>query len=126
MNGFAGLREIVPEGVPIVIMVMGNHEYYHRTYPEELRLARAGTARFGVHLLENEAVVLAGVRFAGATPWIDYAIFGAGSEIHPMAVCRDRMNDHRRITWRKQPWLRLRPQEALGLHHVRVWRDRGT
>ncbi|WP_316159880.1 hypothetical protein [Bradyrhizobium sp. SZCCHNRI20481] len=117
MNGFARLREIVPEDVPIV-MVMGNHEYYHRIYPEELKLARAEAARFGVHLLENEAVVISGVRFAGATLWTDYAIFGAGSEVHTMAVCRDRMNDHRRITWRKEPWLRFRPQEALGLHRL--------
>gem|GEM_PF-5889652 len=85
-----------------------------------------------MHLLENDAVVLAGVRFAGATLWTDYAIFGAGSEVHTMAVCRDRMNDHRRITWRKQPWLRFRPQEALGLHRTsrtcsRVsWRRRST
>ncbi|WP_316230830.1 metallophosphoesterase [Bradyrhizobium sp. SZCCHNR1051] len=32
VNGFARLREIVAEDVPIV-MVMGNHEYYDRTYP---------------------------------------------------------------------------------------------
>ncbi|WP_316234270.1 metallophosphoesterase [Bradyrhizobium sp. SZCCHNR1098] len=97
VNGFARLREIVAEGVPI-IMVMGNHEYYHRTLPTELKLARAEAARFGVDLLENDAVVLGGVRFAGATLWTDYAIFGLGSEVHTMAVCRDRMNDHRRIT----------------------------
>ncbi|MGJ4996552.1 metallophosphoesterase [Bradyrhizobium sp. HKCCYLS3077] len=121
VNGFARLREIVAEDVPIV-MVMGNHEFYHRTFPEELKQARAEAARFGVHLLENEAVVLAGVRFAGCTLWTDYAIFGPGSEVHTMAVCRDRMNDHRRITWRKQPWLRFRPQEALGLHRTsRTW-----
>ncbi|WP_316225427.1 hypothetical protein [Bradyrhizobium sp. SZCCHNS3052] len=52
-----------------IVMVMGNHEFDHRTFPEELKLARAEAARFGVHLLENEAVVLAGVRFAGATLW---------------------------------------------------------
>lgn len=46
VNGFARLREIVAEDVPIV-MVMGNHEYYHRTYPDELKLARAEAARFG-------------------------------------------------------------------------------
>ncbi|MGJ4953211.1 metallophosphoesterase [Bradyrhizobium sp. HKCCYLS20291] len=39
VNGFARLREIVPEPVPIV-MVMGNHECYHRTLPDELALAR--------------------------------------------------------------------------------------
>jgi Icc-related predicted phosphoesterase len=117
VHAFERLRAIVPEPVPIV-MVMGNHEYYHRTFPEELKLARSEAARFGVHLLENAAVVMSGVRFVGCTLWTDYAIFGPGSEIHTMAVCRDRMNDHRRITWRKQPWLRFRPQEALGLHRT--------
>lgn len=73
VNGFARLREIVAEDVPIV-MVMGNHEYYHRTYPEELKLARADAARLGVHLLENAAVVLVGARFAGATLWTDHAL----------------------------------------------------
>ncbi|MGJ4913303.1 hypothetical protein ACQR10_06265 [Bradyrhizobium sp. HKCCYLRH2060] len=57
-----------------IVMVMGNHEYYHRTYPEELTLVRAEAARFGVHLLENDVVVLAGVRFAGATLWTDHAL----------------------------------------------------
>ncbi|MGY4309001.1 putative phosphodiesterase [Bradyrhizobium sp. USDA 4369] len=119
VNGFARLRKIVPEQVA---MVMGNHEFYQRTFPDELKLARAEAARFGVHLLENDAVVLSGARFVGCTLWTDYAIFGPGSEVHTMAVCRDRMNDHRRITWRKQPWLRFRPQEALGLHLIsRTW-----
>ncbi|CCD94176.1 putative Metallophosphoesterase (fragment) (fragment) [Bradyrhizobium sp. ORS 375] len=36
--GFARLREIVAEDVPIV-MVMGNHEFYHRIYPDELKQA---------------------------------------------------------------------------------------
>ena len=115
--GFERLREMVLLPTPIV-MVMGNHEYYHRTQPHELALARGEAARFGVHLLENDAVVIGGVRFVGCTLWTDYAIFGPGSQMHTMAVCRDRMNDHRRITWRKQPWLRFRPQEALGLHRA--------
>ncbi|WP_315712245.1 MULTISPECIES: metallophosphoesterase [unclassified Bradyrhizobium] len=121
VNGFARLREIVAEDVPIV-MVMGNHEFYHRTYPEELKLARAEAARFGVHLLENEAVVLAGVRFAGATLWTDYAIFGPGSEAEAMAACGDTMHDHRCIIWQDEPWLRFTPREALGLHLTsRTW-----
>ena len=33
-----------------------------------------------------------------------------------MAEARDRMRDHRRISWSKRPWLRFRPQEALKLH----------
>ncbi|MGC2781702.1 MAG: metallophosphoesterase [Bradyrhizobium sp.] len=60
VHGFARLREIVPEPMPIV-MAMGNHEYYHRTLPDELALARREAARFGVHLLENDAVVMSGI-----------------------------------------------------------------
>ena len=34
-----------------------------------------------------------------------------------MNACATGMNDHRRIGWQKQPWLRFRPQEAALLHH---------
>ncbi|MGJ4953213.1 metallophosphoesterase [Bradyrhizobium sp. HKCCYLS20291] len=115
VNGFARLREIVPEPVPIV-MVMGNHEFYQRTFTEELKLARAEAARFSVHLLENAAVEIAGVRFIGCTLWTDYAIFGPGSEAAAMAACLDGLADHRCITWRERPWRRFTPQHALGLH----------
>ena len=117
VNGLARLREIVPEQVAIV-MVMGNHEFYHRTFPEELALARAEAARFSVHLLENAAVEIAGVRFVGCTLWTDYAIFGPGSEGDAMAACQDGVADHRCITWREQPWERFTPQHALGLHRA--------
>ncbi len=75
-----------------------------------------------MHLLENDAVVLAGVRFAGATLWTDYAIFGPGSEAEAMAACGDTMHDHRCIIWQDEPWLRFTPREALGLHLTsRTW-----
>ena len=34
-----------------------------------------------------------------------------------MNACANGMNDHRLIGWRKEPWLRFRPQEAALLHH---------
>jgi Icc-related predicted phosphoesterase len=115
VQAFERLRAIVPLPTPI-IMVMGNHEYYHRTLPDELAVARHQAHGFAIHLLENDAIVIGGVRFAGGTLWTDYAIFGPGSQTHDMAVAQDGLNDHRRITWRKTPWQRFRPQEALGLH----------
>jgi Icc-related predicted phosphoesterase len=112
-NGFARLRQIVPMQVPI-IMVMGNHEYYRRHFAGELAVARQAAPLFGVHLLENDVVTLGGVRFIGCSLWTDYDLFGDPQRA--MQVAATGLNDHRRIKWSKEPWLRFRPQEALGLH----------
>ncbi|MGO3933698.1 metallophosphoesterase family protein [Rhodopseudomonas pseudopalustris] len=118
-NAFEALRRFVPARVPIV-MVMGNHEFYRRTVPDELAIAREAAPSFNVHLLENEAVTIGGgiggVRFAGCTLWTDYQVFGAANAAAAMNAARSGLNDHRLINWSKQPWLRFRPEEALLLH----------
>jgi Icc-related predicted phosphoesterase len=111
---FAHLRRIVPMPIPI-LMVLGNHEYYRRFVPDELALARSQAPSF--NLLEDDTVVLNGVRFVGATLWTDYRIFGHTNIGAVMSACAAGMNDHRRIGWQKQSWLRFRPQEAALLHH---------
>jgi Icc-related predicted phosphoesterase len=116
LRAFDYLRQIVAVHIPI-LMVLGNHEYYRRFIPHELALARSHAAAFNIHLLENEAIVLGGVRFVGATLWTDYRIFGESNQAAVMNACATGMNDHRRIGWQKQPWLRFRPQEAALLHH---------
>jgi len=98
-------------------MVMGNHEYYRRFIRDELALARAHAPPFNIHILENETIVLGGVRFVGATLWSDYAIFGEANRGGVMSVCRDGMNDHRRIGFQRKPWRRFRPEEAALLHY---------
>jgi hypothetical protein len=114
-NSFAVLRKIVPERIP-VIFVMGNHEYYRRFLGEELTFARAIAPRLNVFLLENDAVVIGGVRFAGASLWTDYRMFGDTNAPAAMHAARFGMNDHRLIGWRREPWARFRPQEAALLH----------
>lgn len=116
LRAFEHLLRIVPMTIPI-LMVLGNHEYYRRFVPDELALARAQAPRFNVHLLENDTVVVNGVRFVGATLWTDYRIFGDANLTRAMSACAAGMNDHRRIGWQKDPWLRFRPQEAALLHH---------
>jgi Icc-related predicted phosphoesterase len=119
LRAFEHLRRIVPIHVPIV-MVMGNHEYYRRFIPDELALARSQASSFNIYVLENDTIVLGssgGVRFVGATLWTDYRVFGEANQAAVMNACATRMNDHRRIGWQKQPWLRFRPQEAALLHH---------
>jgi 3',5'-cyclic AMP phosphodiesterase CpdA len=116
-NAFSTLRGIVPEAVPI-IFTMGNHEYYRRFLGEELALARTLAPNFNVHLLENDCIVVGGgtVRFAGASLWTDYRMFGDRNAPAAMHAARVGMNDHRLIGWKRQPWERFRPQEAALLH----------
>ena len=115
-RAFEQLRRIVPMPVPVV-MVMGNHEYYRSFLPAELKEARSLAPQFNIHLLENAAVTLGGVRFVGATLWTDYRVFGDANQPAVRHVCATGMNDHRRIGWQKEPWQRFRPQEAAQLHH---------
>ena len=116
LRAFEHLRRIVPQPIPI-LMVLGNHEHYRRFVPHELAQARSHAPAFNIHVLENDAIVLGGVRFVGATLWTDYAIFGEAYQAAVMSACASGMNDHRLIGWQKQPWLRFRPQEAALLHH---------
>ena len=120
-NAFVALRHIVPERIPIV-MVMGNHEYYHHCIPDELALARELAPSLNVHLLENDSVVLRAegsgtpVLFAGCSLWTDYQVFGANNAAPAMRTALKGLNDHRLITWQKRPWKRFRPQEAALMH----------
>jgi hypothetical protein len=114
-NSFGELRRIVPERIPIV-MTMGNHEYYRRFLRDELAAAKEMAPDYNVILLEDSAAVIDGVRFVGATLWTDYRLFGAHNAPAAMNAARTGMNDHRLIGWRKDPWERFRPQEALMLH----------
>ncbi len=114
-RAFAYLRQTVPMQIPIV-MTLGNHEFYRRCWREEVSQARGVAPLYGIYLLENDEVVVGNVRFVGATLWTDYALFGEGYVPLAMHAAADGLNDHRRITWMKEPWARFHPQEALGLH----------
>lgn len=66
------------------VFVMGNHEYWRGHLDEVLADARQIARQYGVTLLEGEATVIEGVRFAGATLWADGCL--AGRELTPEAL----------------------------------------
>lgn len=121
MNGLVGaielLRDAYPEPVEIV-MVAGNHEFYSKrlSYYEQLDAGREAAARRRVNLLENEVRLISGIRFLGCTLWTDYLLFGEMHRRTAMRTAAEVMRDHRRIKWRRDPWQRFRPEEALRLH----------
>lgn len=100
-NGDAGLdwaRAAFP-GQPIVY-VPGNHEYYDQRLPDFRDTLRARAAALGIHLLENDWLVLGGVRFLGTTLWVNYGLNGPGTEHETMEHARERSHECRRIRHR--------------------------
>lgn len=59
-----------------VIYVLGNHEHYFHAVPELANQLREEALGTNIHVLENDAIVIDGVRFLGCTLWTDYQILG--------------------------------------------------
>jgi len=110
-----------------VIFVAGNHEFYGFEGVSLDEAFQEGRERAGsgpVHLLENEALVLDGVRFLGTTLWTDYALYGESRLEAAMDVARLGLNDHHMIALRTpgEPSRAFLPSDALELHRTaRQW-----
>ncbi|WP_034300456.1 metallophosphoesterase [Herbaspirillum sp. RV1423] len=109
-----------------VLYVHGNHEAYHAQYPQVVddirRSARA--SKDHVRHLENNAVVVGGVRFLGCCLWTDYALQQKELEaLTPQAAMEQAGNilfDHRVIGMPDGGL--FTPQHALQLHRQsRAW-----
>jgi len=109
------LAESFGSGIPIVF-VPGNHEYYRAALDDGIREGRDFAARFSnIHLLENAAVDIDGVRFIGGTLWTDFRLLGRDPTL-VMADAATGMNDYRRIKLSKLPFRRFKPIHALRKH----------
>jgi Icc-related predicted phosphoesterase len=108
------------DGRPI-IYVAGNHEYYGHDLPgltPRLRDAAVGSA---IHVLENDEVVIDGVRFLGCSLWSDFDFAGALNRANTMHVCERLVNDYKQIR-ASDPDRPLRPQDTRDLHVAsRAW-----
>lgn len=99
-----------------VLYVHGNHEAYDAHYfgiCSELARKSKGTA---VQYLNNQSVVLGGVRFLGTCLWTDYRLQGNADAA--MALALRSMPDHRRIYVSQGE--RFSPRLALKLHQASV------
>ena len=80
-----------------VLYICGNHEYYGERYGRLLQKMRVESAGSGVHVLENDRIVLHGVTFLCCTLWTDFALSGAHRVGEVMTRLRESMNDFRKI-----------------------------
>jgi DNA repair exonuclease SbcCD nuclease subunit len=114
-KAFEHVRRIVPDRIPVV-MVAGNHEFYRHVWSEEIAQAKSLARDFNLLFLNDDVTMLGDTRFVGSTLWTNYRLFGDANAAVAMETARRGMNDHRLITWQKNPWKRFRPEEALLLH----------
>jgi predicted phosphodiesterase len=88
-----------------VLYVPGNHEFYGGSIAgtvDELRRLSAGTS---VHLLDNDEVIIGGVRFLGTTLWTDFMLFGEGEKrAAAMQAAQRFMRDFSRIRIGEAPF----------------------
>lgn len=111
------LRELFP-GKP-VIFVPGNHEYYGFQMEECAKEMRTAALKAGIHYLDNNVVMLDGVRFIGSTLWTDFDLFGKEQKTLAMEEAADCMNDFFQIRYGKlaKPFT---PADSIGLHLASV------
>jgi len=74
-----------------VIYVPGNHEFYHHDIALGEQLKEAAS-RF-VHVLNNDSVVIDGVRFLGCVLWTDFALFVEVDKFASIQLAPIRMPD---------------------------------
>jgi predicted phosphohydrolase len=80
-----------------VVMIAGNHEFYHQSVPSFVDQIREASREFDIHFLENEAVELCGFTFLGCTLWTDFRLFGDNMQVDGWAQAAAIMNDFRLI-----------------------------
>ena len=86
------------------IYLLGNHEFYGAEYfgiRQQCRQKVAEYQSFGINifLLDDDVLVLDGVRFIGSTLWTDYRLFGEQNAPFCMSEAKRGMNDHKVIRY---------------------------
>ncbi len=94
-----------------VIYVPGNHELYHHDLIliENLK----AQAPEHIHVLNDDSVVIDGVRFLGSILWTDFALLGEAERLFAMQWARHRMTDFSII---KNGGRCFTPEDAVRLH----------
>ncbi|HET7308199.1 MAG TPA: metallophosphoesterase [Gammaproteobacteria bacterium] len=101
-----------------IIYVPGNHEYYGGEHRERLADLRECAAERDVHLLDNDAIVIDGVRFLGTTLWTDFCLFGPGDFAErAMRDAQRSINDYYSILCDDRT---LRPADTVAWHRESV------
>ncbi len=109
-----------------VVYVMGNHEHYKHTFNDTADVIRKAVADLpNFHFLDNESVVIDGVKFIGTTLWTDM------NDKCPLTMdyLRKGMSDYHVIVYRNGDgnFFKFKPQTSFMEHCIaRSFIDRET
>lgn len=116
--GEAGLYWAYNTFTKPIIYVPGNHEFYGARLERIAVEMRASAKYLGIHYLDNDVLVLDGVRFIGSTLWTDFELFGSGmAEIgKALHAAKNGISDFSTIVYGTTGW--FRPEQSVTLHRV--------
>ncbi len=97
-------------GMP-VIYVPGNHEYYHHDVGIVEQLKSSAPAN--VHVLDQDAFELEGVRFLGTTLWTDFRFYGEGEARASRELAERSIGD---FTLIRNGDRRFTPEDSVRIH----------
>ena len=115
------VAKVVRPHMPVVY-VPGNHDFHGRGIIQASAEGRAFARRLGIHYLDEDVAVVAGVRFVGGTFWSDYATDIHGDGLSREEVVKRNMansidkSDYKRILNCEKNAERLRPWHTVAIH----------
>lgn len=101
-----------------VVYVLGNHDPVLASIDETLADCRAAAAGTTVHVLEREAITIAGVRILGATLWTDFLLHGDPWATEARATAARSAPEYRSVLGPGGG--RLTPSDTVRLHEETV------
>lgn len=108
------------DGRPI-LHVAGNHEFYGEDLPGLTSRMKDAAGGSEIHVLENDEVVIDGVRFLGCSLWTDFDFAGPENRANTMRICERLVNDYKQIRASESD-RPLRAQDTRDLHSAsRAW-----
>lgn len=104
-----------------VLYVAGNHEFYGGSIAgtvKELKQLCVGTS---IHVLDNDELVIEGIRFLGTTLWTDFNLFGEGEKrLAAIGEALAFMRDFSRIRSGGAPETTFTPTDSAALFKFHV------
>lgn len=105
-----------------VVYVPGNHEFYGSNLSNTIKALRHYAKGTDIHILDNEEIVIHGVRFVGSTLWTDFNLGGVALRDQSIKEALAFIRDFVRIESDVAPGTMLAPDELEALFSTnREW-----
>lgn len=102
-----------------VLYVPGNHEFYGGSIVGTVNKLKQLCAGTNIHVLDNDEVIIEGVRFLGTTLWTDFMLFGEGEQREAAIWEALRfMYDFSKIRVGDAPEARFAPADSAALFNI--------